>query len=74
VGHRACKEKENTMTLLDVLIGLVAIAIGFAGMASICFLSGAIFYYFYNNRAEPVEEVVFKKRKTRKTRKTRKKR
>ena len=56
------------MTLLDVLIGLVAIAVSFAVMASICFLSGTVFYYFYNNRAEPVEEVVFKKRKTRKKR------
>ena len=50
MGHRACKEKENTMTPLDVLLGLVAIAIGFAGMASICFLGGAIFYYFYNKK------------------------
>jgi uncharacterized membrane protein len=51
------------MTLLDVLIGFVAIVVSFAVMASICFLGGAIFYYFYNNRAEPVEEVVSKKRK-----------
>ena len=71
MGHRACEEKEETMTLLDVLIGLVAIAVSFAVMASICFLGGTVFYYFYNNRAEPVEEVVFKKRKTRKTRKKR---
>ena len=38
------------MTPLDVLLGLVVIAIGFAGMASICFLGGAIFYYFHNKK------------------------
>jgi len=51
------------MTLLDVLLGLVAIVISFAVMTSICFLGGAIFYHFYNNKLEPVEEVILKKRK-----------
>jgi hypothetical protein len=54
------------MTLLDVLIGLVAIAISFAVMASICFLGGTVFYYFYNKKkAEPMRETVLKKTKKR---------
>jgi len=66
MGHRAREEKENTMTLLDVLIGLVAIATIFAVMASICFLGGTVFYYFYNKKkAEPMRETVLKKTKTR---------
>ena len=66
MGHRAREEKENTMTLLDVLIGLVAIAVSFAGMASICFLGGVMFYYFYDKKnAEPVGGTVFKKTKKR---------
>ena len=66
MGHRACEEKENTMTLLDVLIGLVAVAISFSVMASICFLGGTVFYYFYNKKkAEPMRETVFKKTKKR---------
>ena len=66
MGHRAREEKENTMTLLDVLIGLVAIAVSFAVMASICFLGGMVFYCFYNKKkAEPMGETVLKKTKTR---------
>jgi len=66
MGHRAREEKENTMTLLDVLIGLVAVATIFAGMASICFLGGVVFYYFHNKKkAEPARETVFKKTKKR---------
>ncbi len=57
------------MTLLDVLIGLMAIATIFAGMASICFLGGTVFYYFYNKKkADPMRETVLKKTKTRKKR------
>lgn len=50
MGHRAREEKENTMTPLDVLIGLVAIAIGLSVLASVCFLGVTIFYYFYNKK------------------------
>jgi len=38
------------MTPLDVLIGLVAIAIGLSVLASVCFLGVTIFYYFYNKK------------------------
>jgi len=57
------------MTLLDVLLGLVAIVVSFAVMTSICFLGGAIFYRFYNNKSKTMEEVILKKRKKGKRRK-----
>jgi len=57
------------MTLLDVLLGVVVIVIAFAVMISVCFLGNAIFYRFYDNEVEPVEEAVFKKRKKGKKRK-----
>lgn len=61
------------MTILDVLLGLVFIVISFAVMATVCFLGGAIFYYFHNRLSLTgnkglVEETVFKKRKRKKRR------
>jgi len=72
VGHRTCR-KEKEMTILDILIGLVFIVISFAMMTTICFLGGAIFYYFRNrlsltSNTGLKEETVFKKRKRKKRR------
>lgn len=66
MGHRA-REEEETMSLLDILLGVLFIVLVFAVMASVVLVTGSIFYRFHRGDAgEPREETIFKKTRNRK--------